>query len=201
MKNIYFLRHGESKWNILNKIQGSQDSELTEKGKDQGYKAAKNLKEKEITSIYSSNLKRAKLTSEIVGKELGINPVIKEELREMCYGIIEGKTEEKVKNNYLKEYKIWLENPEKFHIEGSETLIDVQKRGMTTINQILEEDKSENLLIVAHETIITTVILGLLGIELDNYKNFSLSNTGITHISIGKNNIMRKFNDISHLEK
>lgn len=201
MKNIYLLRHGESEWNILKKIQGSKDSELTEKGKKQGLCAGKSLKDKDITSIYSSNLKRAKLTSKIVGKELNVDPIVENELREMCYGIIEGKTDEEVKKVFREEYKLWERTPEKFKIEGSETLREVQNRGMSVIERILEKDSSENILIVSHETIITTIILGLLGIDLDNYKNFSLNNTGITHISIEENNILRKFNDIAHLER
>lgn len=76
MKEIYFIRHGETEFNKLSKAQGGgQDSDLNDIGKEQAEYTGKYLKEyrikdKQFDAIYASPLKRAKHTAEIIAREI-----------------------------------------------------------------------------------------------------------------------------------
>ena len=76
MKEIYFIRHGQTDENSLGIRQGAEiDSELNELGRQQAKKSGKYLKkyrikDKNFDCILSSPMKRAIETAEIIGKEL-----------------------------------------------------------------------------------------------------------------------------------
>jgi broad specificity phosphatase PhoE len=77
---------------------------LTEKGKEQILKVAKKLKKEKIDLIISSDLLRAKQTSEILAKELGVKLIFDKRLRDIKAGIFEGKTL-KEHNSFWKSYE------------------------------------------------------------------------------------------------
>ncbi len=74
---------GESQWNVLRKIQGQKDIPLTDKGRKQAELAGEKLSEENIDIIYSSDLKRASETAEIIGQNIGIEPIYNMSLREI----------------------------------------------------------------------------------------------------------------------
>lgn len=202
MRNLYLLRHGESEWNITGMVQGSKNSELTSLGISQAEKAGESLKAEGIGSIYSSPLIRAEKTAKVVGEKIGLEPVVNESFQEMCFGHWEGQLLRTVEEEYRDEFMTWKKSPHTFKVEGSEQLVDVQARMIRAIEEIRASDDSENVLIVSHGTAIKAMMLGLLGIDLSKYGNFSVSNTGITKIEFGDyNTVMRYFNDTSHVSK
>jgi len=77
--NIIFVRHGESEHNA--KITTEEDSHLSNLGKKQAEHLGKRLKNYNISTIYTSNLKRAKETGEIISRILKVP--IKENLEEL----------------------------------------------------------------------------------------------------------------------
>lgn len=65
---LYVARHGQTKWNALNKVCGITDLDLTEKGIEQAKTLACRAQEKDINLIITSPLKRAVETSKIVSE-------------------------------------------------------------------------------------------------------------------------------------
>ena len=88
---IYLFRHGETEWNRKGLMQGHTDIELNSVGIEQASTIIPKLLDKKIEFIYSSDLKRAKRTGEIVAQGLGLNISFHKELREANFGIAEGK--------------------------------------------------------------------------------------------------------------
>ena len=88
---FWFLRHGETDWNAQNLSQGNVDIPLNETGLAQARSAALLLRNRGITSIISSPFSRAKVTADIVGKTLGVPVSVDEGLREVAFGVQEGK--------------------------------------------------------------------------------------------------------------
>lgn len=100
---IYYLRHGETEWNALGRLQGAQDVPLNERGRNQAVHAARilaDLFEREGRSPGSlpwvcSPLARARSTMDLVRKELNLSEhgySLDERLREIGYGVWEGCT-------------------------------------------------------------------------------------------------------------
>jgi isoleucyl-tRNA synthetase len=92
---ITFLRHGESVGNIKGMRQAKPPgTALTEKGKKQAEKAARELKKSSaIDLIITSPLKRCKQTASIIGKALGVDVKEENTVREINFGKVEGKME------------------------------------------------------------------------------------------------------------
>jgi probable phosphoglycerate mutase len=100
---IYYLRHGETEWNALGRLQGTQDIPLNARGRAQAVQAAGILaglfaregRDKASLPYVSSPLGRARMTMELARGRLGL-PIadysLDDRLREIGYGAWEGLT-------------------------------------------------------------------------------------------------------------
>lgn len=88
---FYFVRHGQTDWNLANRVQGNTDIPLNEIGKKQAENAAKRLISHGITSICHSPLSRAKVTAEIIGGIQKASLYEIDDLKEIFAGKSEGK--------------------------------------------------------------------------------------------------------------
>lgn len=94
---VLVARHGETDWNAERKWQGNTNVSLNESGKAQSEILAESLLTEKITSIYSSDLSRARETAEIVARKLNIDEVkVDKRLRERNLGALEGKKTEEI---------------------------------------------------------------------------------------------------------
>ena len=87
---IYLIRHGETDWNLEQRLQGATDIPLNENGLELARETAQGLKEVPFDLIYTSPLKRAKQTAEILRGERDIPLIEEPRIREICFGIYEG---------------------------------------------------------------------------------------------------------------
>lgn len=202
MRNIYLIRHGESRWNILKKIQGQQDISLTKNGIKQAHLIGNRLKDKKIDKIYSSDLSRALSTASIIGKKLNLTVTPMEEFRELKFGVWEGMTIEEILIEYTDEFNIWRREPENLKLDGAETLAELQLRTMAGINKIMDNNTYENILIVSHGVTIKTIILSLLNMHLSHFKNLTIDNVSLSIIeNRDYNRVLKVLNDISHTKE
>ncbi len=88
---FYFLRHGETESNLDGTIAGTRDVALTRRGHEQARAAAAVLRDRGVTAIYSSALRRARETADHVARSLGLAVDIIPELGERDWGELEGK--------------------------------------------------------------------------------------------------------------
>lgn len=202
MQKIYLVRHGQSEWNYQRKIQGQQDTLLTEEGKLQAKKLSYRLKSENIDAIYSSDLKRAYETANIIGEELNIDVTPMESFREIAFGHWEGIEIDKINSANEKEHQTWLKEPHKFKMEGAETLYEIQKRAMSGVSLVLNKNPGKNILIVSHGTTLKTIILGLLDMDLKYYNKLTLGNVSLTIIEFRDyNRVLKLLNDTCHLRE
>lgn len=88
--NIYLIRHGQTKWNTLGKIQGREDIPLSEEGESQARSAAEILKGLKVTAILSSPLMRAKTTAGIFAEYIDAGVTVDDRLIERDFGSASG---------------------------------------------------------------------------------------------------------------
>lgn len=202
MQKLYLVRHGQSEWNYHRKVQGQQDTVLTEQGRIQAKKIGSRLKNEEIDLIYSSDLKRAYETAHIIGEELNTKVIPMEHFREIAFGSWEGKTIEYLNASNQKQHLTWLKEPHKFIMEGAETLYELQERAMYGVNQILNENPGKNILIVSHGATLKTIILGLLDMDIKYYNRLTLGNVSLTVVEFRDyNRVLKLLNDTCHLRE
>ncbi len=87
---FYFVRHGETDWNLEHKIMGQTDIDLNEKGINQAYNAAYELLNIEVSKVFSSPLKRAYKTGKIIAEICQIEQEVIDEMKERAWGEAEG---------------------------------------------------------------------------------------------------------------
>lgn len=92
---IYFLRHGETEWNQLEKIQGRIDNPLNERGRQQAKKAAAIFSDYQFTHAYASTLSRAIETTRIILGERAMSISEDARLIERDFGTLEGEKHHK----------------------------------------------------------------------------------------------------------
>ena len=148
---LYLMRHGQTDWNTLGKLQGKTDTQLNEVGVRQIHEASLKLKDEQIETIYASDLKRAKKSADIASNVLDLPVHYTKRLREMCFGKAEGMKKNDIQAvfPYIDQAFNDLNNPERYAIaypEG-ETVGEVQQRFMKLVNKLYEEGRSKVLLV------------------------------------------------------
>lgn len=181
---FYLVRHGETDWNLENKIQGQNDIPLNQNGRRQAQKLAKKLSQSDygICAIYTSGLKRACETAEIVGQALKITPVVQSGLEEISLGKWEGHTWRQVRDIFSEEYQIWHTN-RRYQIppegESYQQLLD---RLLPALEEIRKKDDG-NVLIVAHSAVIMTLLSYVYDTPFEDMaKNYKTGNAGIVEL-------------------
>ena len=87
---IYMIRHGETDWNIVKRLQGRSDIPLNEEGRRLARVTAKALENVPFTKIYTSPLLRAKETAQIIKGDRNIPILEDKRIQEISFGIYEG---------------------------------------------------------------------------------------------------------------
>jgi broad specificity phosphatase PhoE len=193
MKEIYFIRHGQTDENSLGIRQGAEiDSELNELGRKQAKKSGKYLKkyrikDKNFDCILSSPLKRAIETAEIIGKELKLTKKIEvfDELIELGRGKMSGlaqddkyrqKIEKEIEKKqkkiadpieYIYEFDMDKYLNSKFDV-GIETKSEMNARSKK-IMDFIESKKCKKILVVSHAGIIMNTIKKMFNLNYTVY--------------------------------
>ena len=203
---VYFVRHGQTKYNILQVYQ-SEYAELSQSGIRQTEILAKRFSKISIDIIYSSPMKRAKQTAEIINKFLKKKIIYSDFLKERkdpsdflgkradSFGILKiNKIRDLHENDYL------------WHYSDEENFIEYKER-INKFFKFLSKTKKRNILVVTHGGPIKMIIFLMMGTKFtpQTFYRFSdlfkLNNTGITLCERDKKEVwsVRAYNDHSHL--
>lgn len=197
--NIYLIRHGRQCSRLCN-----VDEDLSEEGRLQSDLAGRRLASKSIEAVYSSHLIRAVKTAEIANGRWNVKHNIKQELREISYGNMEGMADEEIAVTFadFKKEQERMENDLPY--PGGECAGDVIKRVMPVFEEIAAEGY-KNVAVVTHGGVIRAVTAAFLHMEPKNYRilGSSLENCSITEVrwnEASRRFSVERFNDYAHLE-
>jgi broad specificity phosphatase PhoE len=136
---FWYLRHGETDWNRQGLSQGNVDIPLNDLGLMQAREAAVRLRNRGIASIVASPLSRARVTAEIVAEALGLEVTIDPDLREVSWGVHEGKP----LNDWFHDWIAGHATP-----EGAESFDALRRRTVAGLNRAMSQPPA--VLVVAH---------------------------------------------------
>lgn len=169
MKKIYFVRHGQTVWNVENKICGVTDSPLTDVGHEQAIATGKAILEKEIVAdeILCSPLSRAHDTAEHIGEILGVPVRVEPKLVEQNFGKYEstprdGKEFQEQKRRFV------------YDFDGGESMMRVGQRIYNLLDELAKDDKT--YILVAHNGIARVVRSYFMNMENEEYSAFGVKN-------------------------
>lgn len=185
---LYFIRHGQTDWNLHGRIQGSNDIELNETGLRQAAELARRLKHERfaegkppIRRVYSSVKKRAARTAEIICTEIGAELALRDGLEEINLGRWEGLTWDQVEEAYPVEYEEWYNHRGPARAPEGESYHDVVDRALKVVRRIIAENR-EDVAIVSHGVVITGLQLHLHGAPYSEFERFLPGNTGLVEL-------------------
>lgn len=176
MPTLILIRHGESQWNLENRFTGWVDVELSTKGVKEAEEAGKKLKDYKIDKAYTSVLKRAVNTFDLVMKSAGKNniPTTRDAaLNERHYGALQGLNKAETAKKYSDEQvQIWRRSYDippptektEFNPEGiSESLKDTAARTLPYFKTHVLKDLREgkNVIIAAHGNSLRSIVMDL----------------------------------------
>ncbi|MGW9124722.1 histidine phosphatase family protein [Paenibacillus chitinolyticus] len=143
LTTIGLIRHGSTEWNLLGKIQGALDTELTEEGREQARRLGARLRGEAWDGIISSDLKRAKESAQLISERSGI-PIAGTDsrLREKGFGQVEGTTLQERLDRW---------GPDWLQLElGGETDEQVRSRWLSFYADLSVKSPRSRMLIVSH---------------------------------------------------
>lgn len=195
------VRHGESTYNAEGRIQGQQDAPLSERGRLQAERIGERLRTHRFDACYASDLSRAADTARAIMRH---HPDVPFEfttlLREIKFGIFEGRIMPEIEESFPEEYAQWMEDRRHFVPRGAESADDLYERAGRTLQWLSERGHDGAILIVAHGAILNSFISQFLQVGPEGRYRFHFDNTGLTILEdrpFGPRLLLA--NDTSHL--
>jgi probable phosphoglycerate mutase len=162
---IVLVRHGETDWNRENRFQGHADPPLNELGRAQAEALAGDLAPETFASAYTSPLRRATETAEILATRLGVELRTSETLMEVDVGSWSGLTRAEVESRFPEGYRRWLEYGHGW--DDGETYEELGRRVVACLLDLGARHLGETLLAVTHGGPIRSALAAASGIGFD----------------------------------
>ncbi|MEA5511871.1 histidine phosphatase family protein [Crocosphaera sp. UHCC 0190] len=211
---VIIVRHGQSSYNAQKRIQGrSDESVVTEQGRQDAQNVGHTLSSLPIDAIYCSPLQRAKTTAEIIQncfiKAPSLSP--SEQLKEIDLPLWENLHKQEVIAKFPTDYQCWKERPHEFKMviaspEGQKDhfpVISLYKQAQEFWQNLLAKHSGETILIVAHNGINRCLIMSAIGIPPSHYHRIQQSNCCINVLNFtgnwGETVQLESLNQTSHL--
>lgn len=205
MTEIWVVRHGETPWNTVRRVQGWEDIELNEIGISQAqalglHLAAKVQTTHPISAIYSSDLKRAHVTASIIGSSLGLTPQIEKGVRERNFGVLQGLIFHTMHEHQPEAAKIWASRDPEGVIPEGETLGTFHRRVVQAINEIAARHVGQRVMVVSHGGAMDIIWRHASQLSLQAERQAPIVNTSVNRISVSDTEWkIIDWGDVSHL--
>lgn len=187
MNTLYFVRHGENRANITKEFSHTKvDYPLTEKGVLQAQQTAEHFQERHIDEVFSSPLKRALETAEIIATMKGLPVAIIEKLREVNSGYLEDMPpNEENWRIYLETVRGWNEGRPEVALPGGENYFTLTNRIDAALREIIGDKEGKQIVVVGHGGIFTAAI-GFLcrNVEADELRSAHYHNCAISELEV-----------------
>jgi probable phosphoglycerate mutase len=198
---ILLVRHGETDWNAIGRIQGHSDTPLNAAGRQQAQRTAQRLAREPIGGLYSSDLARAFETATIIGAPLGLRVVASPRLRERQYGLWEGLTSAEIQAHYPEQFAIWRARTTDFAPPQGETRNGLLTRALAELQAIARRHIGEMVVVVTHGGLCYVLINHILGSVDGDQREFTFGNASIHTLEVtGDQWSVLSMNETAHLQ-
>lgn len=198
---LVVIRHGETAWNVEQRIQGQLDIGLNERGRWQAAQLAAALADEGLAAVYSSDLQRAAATAAAVAGAAGVAVVHDTGLRERGFGVFEGATFREVERRWPDDARRWRGREPGFAPGGGEPLAAFYERSVATASRLAARHAGEAIALVAHGGVLDCLYRAAARIALDAPRTWQLGNASINRLLFAEGElVLVGWNDSGHLE-
>ncbi|MEW6200356.1 MAG: histidine phosphatase family protein [bacterium] len=200
---LYIARHGETQWNLDQRIQGSTDIPLSAHGEEQAEALAQRLKSVSFDAIYSSDLIRAVRTAEIIKTALTPVRVVQDaRLRERNWGSMEGLTWEDIINEHPDDLRQIKSGNIDYTPQGGESRLQVINRVLDWLQEISTAENS-TILVITHGGTASIILKHAMGIDQTVRTPFIVENCALNILLYIQRSywVVETLNDTCHLAR
>ncbi len=204
MTRIIVVRHGQTAWNEGQgeRFRGRAEVELDDKGIKQAGATAARLAQWEAAAIYSSPLKRALSTANILAEPLKLQVQPTEGLIDIDYGRWQGLSLKEAAEDDSKLYKLWLKSPHLVTFPQGESLEQVQKRVVSAVESLVPQHPGQSIVLVSHKVVCKVLFCSLLGLDTSHFWELQQDPCAINLVEVGENAVaIVSLNDNCHLKE
>jgi len=174
---LILIRHGETEWNVEGRYQGQADPPLNQRGLAQAHQLAQKLRGVGLDVLYSSPLRRALQTAQILAEALDVPLHTEPRLMEIHQGEWQTLLYTEIAARYPELFDRWQTEPWTVTLPGGENIAQVQERVYAAVDEILSRHEGQCIGMVAHRLPITLLKIRYQGLDPDVVRTLQLPNT------------------------
>lgn len=183
MKNLYFVRHGQTEWNAIRRMQGQWNSDLSELGKQHADVNGKLLATLSIDAMFVSPLDRTRQTAEIINQYLQLEPTFDDRIKEWHCGDWSGEMYAEIPNKWPEEWKSLEADRFYFRPPNGENYEDMFTRSAPFVEELLSTEFN-NIAIVSHGMIGKVMFSYLMKYEPDHVLSIHQQNDTVFRVQV-----------------
>ncbi len=171
MSTLVLIRHGQTDWNVEGRWQGQADPPLNELGREEARRVARELRQFEFATLYSSDLRRALETAQIIAVRIGAPVIPEPRLREIHLGKWQEMLSTDIAAQYPDEFRRWHDSSLAARPPGGEDIPSLAARVLQAIHEIIMRHPGRRVGIVAHELPIAVIVCRARGLDLRHLRD------------------------------
>ncbi|VCU69421.1 Phosphoserine phosphatase 1 [Pigmentiphaga humi] len=203
MSELWLIRHGETAWNRLRRVQGTLDVGLNELGHSQARRVATRFGAGAETAhaVYSSDLVRAYDTARPTAAALGLDVRLDVSLRERRYGIFEGLNFDELAERFPRAAAAVREREPDYELDGGESLRQFHVRVVAALERIAAAHRGQRVLVFTHSGVLDTAYRHAQGMSLSAGRRHSVHNVSINRFVVEPQGWrVLNWGDVAHLD-
>lgn len=161
---IWIIRHGEPSQETRGRCYGHLDVELSGEGRKQMQSVADRLSNEPISAIYSSPRRRALESAAMLAESLHAAIALEERLREIDFGVFEGRLYEEIAQEYPETYSQWMEHPAETQFPNGESFVQMKARVIEAAHELYARHRGETIAVVSHGGVNRILLAAALGV-------------------------------------
>ncbi len=196
---IFLVRHGETEWNVQQRLQGHADSPLTDIGHQQAEALAGSLQNYDFDAIYSSDLKRAVDTADKIVSKNGGQLQEDSRIRERHFGVLQGLTTIEMAEQHPHVWQQYQSYAPDYCIPEGESAKECLQRVVQCFDELVTKHQGKRILIVTHGGILSIFLKYVLKIPLDTPRRYQLLNSSLNIFTYDKEWMLYSWGNMCHV--
>lgn len=204
---MLLIRHGETEWNALRRLQGQIDVSLNQRGVRQAAALAAALRDETLDAVFCSDLLRARLTAQALADDHGVPLQQSVSLRERCFGGFEGLLYADIAARFPREHAAWqARDLDAYFPVGlfmGETLREFAHRAESAVLACVQRCSNlRRIAVVTHGGILEAVYRAAQSVGYRNVRDFDIPNAGINRVRLVQGHWqIQSWADVTHLQE
>ncbi len=195
------IRHGETAWNAVQRLQGWQDIPLNPRGRRQAAALGPALAGEGLVAVVASDLQRARQTGQALADALGLPLLAEPALRERGFGVLEGLTPAQIEADRPDDARRWRTREPAWQPEGGESLLAFQARSLAAVERIAARFAGQAVALVSHGGVVDLLYRAATRVPLDLPRSWALGNATVNRLLHTPQGLtLVGWNDTAHLD-